>query len=414
MKPGKLLLVGGAEILHRVEIMRSFIELAGGPEGSFLILPTATSEPLKQIEKLRSWLSEAGVDPGRVEALELSAFVPGWGTGARDPRQVAKLEKARGLWILGGDQNAIATALLEEDGSDTPLLAAMRRRFAVEELALGGTSAGAAVMSDPMIGGGTSFGALALSPAACGSAGELSRPLVLARGLGLFAEGIIDQHFDTRARLGRLLVASIEGDGARRPAFGIAEATGLLRRGGEGRLSVVGQGAVIVLDPRSARASLVSTESGPRRKIEGAIIHCMTAGDSYLPEEGRFDFGSKETLGPGDEALAAELPEASGVLSAYGDLAGFAARMLLDNAPENLFLDSATGLRYARSLLVEEAPVPGGGTRSLGWELRLCRLDAGREGPSGGESRLFYDGRYSFENVRVDILPIDISIHRPA
>jgi cyanophycinase len=408
----KLLLVGGAEILHRAEIMRAFVELAGGPGGPFLILPTATSKPLKQIEKMRRWFSEAGVESSRVETLELSGFVPGWEGGARDARQLARLEVARGLWMLGGDQNEITARLLEAGGSDTPLLAAIRRRLAAGSLAVGGTSAGAAVMCDPMIGGGTSFGALALGRAARGAGGELSRELALLRGLGLFAEGLVDQHFDTRARLGRLLVAAIEGDVARRPAFGIAEATGLLRRGGAGGLSVVGSGSVIVLDPRSARLSFVPTESGLRRRIEGALIHCLTAGDSYEPGEGRIDFGSKEALGPADAALAAEFPEASGILSAYGDLAGFAARMLLDNQPEGLFLDPGTGRRYVRSLLVEESPGPGGVSRPLAWELRLGRIGLGGAGP--GESRLLYDGRYSFENVVVDIIPIDISIRRPA
>ena len=414
MRPGKLLLVGGAEILHRQEIMRSFVELAGGPSGPFLVAPTATSAPVKFTERLRSWLAEVGVDPSRVEVLEVSRHVPGWEAGARDPRQLEKVERAAGLWFLGGDQGAITSAFLEPGGGDSPLLAAIRRRYEAEELAVGGTSAGAAVMSDPMIGGGTSFGALALPRAARGADGELSRELSLLEGFGFFPEGIVDQHFDTRARLGRLLEAAMSEEGPRRLAFGIAEATGLRRVGSEGSLSAVGAGSVILLDARTARRFAVPTRAGPRTRVEGAVLHCMTAGDRFLPDEGGFDFGRKEAIEAGDAALDAEFPEASGVLSPYGDLAGFASRMLLDNDPGRLFLDPRTGLRYVRSLLVEEALLPGGDRAPLGWELRLYRLDPGPGRSGAGASRLHYDGRYSFENVRVDVIPLEIEIRRPA
>ena len=417
MSNGDLVIVGGAEVLERKTILSRFVELSGGPEGRFLVLASATGSPLEGFERQRRWLGEAGVAPERVELLRVSGKVDGWERGAWDGAELDRLERADGLWLLGGDQNLTIALLQDEAGGDSPLLAAIRRRAARSHaeggLVVGGTSAGAAVLSDPMLCAGTSFGALALPRAKGPGEAEMSPALLVGRGFGLFPEGVVDQHFDARARLARLAEAALVEDGARRPAFGIAEATALVYEGGPRRISVTRAGTVCVLDSRGAKRSLVPTKAGPRLRIEDLLFHCLTEGDSYFPGEERVDFGLKEELPPSGAAFASERPEASGVLSPYSRLADFAARMLLDNAPGLLFLDPRSGRRYARSLLVEETGLPEGGSACLGWEIRLGRHLPGREGPGRKEGRLYYDGRYSFENVYVDILPLEIDINRP-
>lgn len=417
MSSGDLVIVGGAEMLERKAILARFVELAGGPGGRFLVLASATGSPLEGFERQRRWLGETGVAPERVELLRVSAKVAGWERGAWDQAELARLEGADGLWLLGGDQNLTLALLRDEAGGDSPLLAAIRRRAARSRaeggLVVGGTSAGAAVLSDPMLCSGTSFGALALPRAESPGEAEMSPALLVRRGFGLFPEGIVDQHFDARARLARLAEAALVEDRARRPAFGIAEATALVYEGGPRRIGVVGTGTVCVLDPRGARRRLVPTKAGPRVAIEDLLLHCLTEGDSYFPGEDRLDFGAKEELLPSGAAFATERPEATGLLSPYSRLADFAARMLLDNDPGLLFLDPRSGRRYARSLLVEETALPGGGSACLGWEIRLGRQLPGQEGPGRKAARLHYDGRYSFENVYVDILPLEIDINRP-
>ncbi|MBL8965479.1 MAG: cyanophycinase [Spirochaetaceae bacterium] len=443
MTQGDMVIVGGAELLHRAAILHRFVDMAGGPGGRFAVLASATAAPLAGFEKMRAWLGELGVDPERVELLRVSGAVAGMERGAYEAAEVERLRRADGLWLLGGDQNATIALLRGEgggdSGGDSPLLAALRERAgrprAAGGLVVGGTSAGAAVLSDPMIGAGTSFGALALPRATAAGEAEMSSALYVLPGFGLFGEGMIDQHFDTRARLARLLEAALVEDGARRPAFGIAEATALVYEGASRRIGVVGAGALYIVDPRPAVRRFVPTAAGPRVAIQGALLHCLTEGDSYEAATGVFDFGDKRRLAPEDAAFATPRPEASGVLSPYGGLAEFAARMLLDNDPAGLFLDPATGRRYARSLLVEEAPDFDGQPRCLGWELRLGRRlpvpaagagaapSAAAYGPApsaAGEASseegcavLYYDGRYSFRDVVVDILPIEIQISRP-
>jgi len=429
MTQGDMVIVGGAEILHRAAILRRFVEMAGGPGGRFAVLASATASPLAGFEKMRAWLGEAGVAPERVELLRVSGAVAGMERGAYEAAEVERLRRADGLWLLGGDQNATIALLRGPDGRDSPLLAALRERAgrprAVGGLVVGGTSAGAAVLSDPMIGAGTSFGALALPRAKAAGEAEMSSALYVLSGFGLFTEGMIDQHFDTRARLARLLEAALVEDGARRPAFGIAEATALVYEGASRRIGVVGAGCLYIIDPRPAVRRLVPTSAGPRVSIQGALLHCLTEGDSYEAATEDFDFGGKRRLASEDAAFATPRPEASGALSPYGGLAEFAARMLLDNDPAGLFFDPATGRRYVRSLLVEEATDLDGLPRCLGWELRLGRLlpasegspsAKGAAGGAAGEERcaaLYHDGRYSFRDVVVDILPIEIQISHP-
>lgn len=69
------------------------------------------------------------------------------GDQARDPAVVARLESATGIWFTGGDQSRITAAL-----AGTPLLEAIRARN-LAGVPIGGTSAGAAIMSPLMITG---------------------------------------------------------------------------------------------------------------------------------------------------------------------------------------------------------------------------------------------------------------------
>jgi cyanophycinase len=124
---------------------------------------------------------------------------------ANDPEFVKPLTEATGVWLTGGDQVRLATTyhgtLVEKE-----LQKVLARGGAV-----GGTSAGAAIMSSLMIAGG-------------------SQEAEVGTGFGLLAGVVIDMHFQNRNRLHRLL-----GVLARHPectGVGIDEETALVVRGG--------------------------------------------------------------------------------------------------------------------------------------------------------------------------------------
>lgn len=170
-----------------------------------------------------------------------------WRDGASSTGEVAKLAAADGVWFVGGDQSRITATLRTRDGKDTPFLARLRARWRAGA-AIGGTSAGAAMMSGPMIVAGDSPAAVVLPLG--GPTGPLGEPLSMARGLGFFAFGLVDQHFDRRQRLGRLARALATLAPFQRLGFGIDENTALVVDPDGRQARVVGAGAVTVLDAR--------------------------------------------------------------------------------------------------------------------------------------------------------------------
>jgi cyanophycinase len=141
---------------------------------------------------------------------------------------------------------------------------------------VGGSSAGAAIMSEAMISGGDGFRGLLDPPATryADTEAEDEGRLYLARGLGFFGDGIVDQHFDHRARLGRLVKALGETGVAR--GFGIDEDTALVISGDARVGKVMGSGGVTVLDAAHARF-----ERGGKALASGLMLSLFPAGVSF-------------------------------------------------------------------------------------------------------------------------------------
>jgi cyanophycinase len=188
-----------------------------------------------------------------------------------------RLDSATGIWFSGGDQALVTAAL-----AGTPVLRAMQRRYR-EGAAIGGTSAGAAIMSDSMITGnqtppgdttgyyGDEYPAIA------------RRRVEIVPGLGFLPEAIVDQHFIRRERHNRLLSAVLE-----RPALlgvGIDESAAL-EVGPDGRWKVLGESAVVIYDARRAR---VTDGRQPSLGATGLRVHVLPAGGVFDPGSGGGD-----------------------------------------------------------------------------------------------------------------------------
>lgn len=272
---GTLVIVGGGLDAANSEIYGAL--LAARPEGApgIVIIPAASGESATSSRAAARALERHGAKAEDIVTIRLAVVddpsstevdESAWAANAHDPAEVAAIKRAGAIWFLGGDQARIIAALREKDGSDTPMLAAIRRRLAAGAV-VGGTSAGAAIMSEGMIGQGDSLGALLPE-----GAGE---PLELTRGLGFMPGALIDQHFGERARLGRLAVALTGNAAPHRIGFGIDEDTALVVHLGKGRAQVLGSGYVTLLDARSARRS-----AGQRVRIAGLRLGLAGAGDS--------------------------------------------------------------------------------------------------------------------------------------
>ena len=178
--------------------------------------------------------------------------------GDRDKLRV--LDDAAGIFFSGGDQLRITSQI-----GDTGIEAKVRALYERGGL-VAGTSAGASVMSDTMLVKGTSK--------------ETHRigDLHMAPGLGLMRNVIIDQHFAERGRFGRLIGAVAHNP--RVLGIGIDEDTAAIVE--EGRMRVVGDGAVYVVDGTGVTHSNVA-EASPEvtLSLHDVKVHVLAEGDAF-------------------------------------------------------------------------------------------------------------------------------------
>lgn len=137
---------------------------------------------------------------------------------------------------------------------------------------IAGTSAGASVMSETMVVGGSSDESYRI--------GDLH----MAPGLGLLPQVIIDQHFDECGRLGRLLGAVAQNP--RMLGIGIDEDTAIEVTGTS--FEAIGTGAVTIVDGAGVTRSNIA-EASPERtlSINDVRLHVLSAGDRFDLEQRR-------------------------------------------------------------------------------------------------------------------------------
>lgn len=253
--PGALVIIGGAEDkVGRRALLRRFVTLSGGRgKARIVVVPTASSvEPEMALVYTDAFT--------RLGAAEVTTVRPTSRRSADDPELAAVTSGATGIFMTGGNQLKLSqwvtgTAL------GNALVAAHRRGAAV-----GGTSAGASVMSSHMI----SLGGEGITPR--------HREAQLTVGLGILEGVVIDQHFDQRARYGRLM-AVVAGSPSLL-GIGIDEDTAAVVT--EARwLEVAGSGAVFVVDAQHAVSDAHEARSGAPLLLSGAVVHTLPSGSRF-------------------------------------------------------------------------------------------------------------------------------------
>jgi len=249
-----LLIIGGAEDkVGRATVLRRFVRLAGGRKARIVVIPSASAFPEEAVETYN-------VAFGRLGAPDVVVVNPRSRQAAADSALVGEMDNATGVFMTGGNQLKLSQLFV-----GTPLADAISRaheRGAV----VAGTSAGASIMSSFMI----SLGADGVTPR--------QRSSQLTSGLGLLPGVIIDQHFDQRARYGRLM--SLVASSPDLLGMGIDEDTAAEVRDGR-RLMVVGSGAVFVVDARGAVSDVPQARRHAPLLISGAVVHSLPGGATF-------------------------------------------------------------------------------------------------------------------------------------
>jgi cyanophycinase len=215
---GTLVIVGGGDI--PAAVWRRFVDLAGGEHARLVVIPTATEEadegPLHPGPACRCW-DEVYASRKVRSLVFLHTRRP---DQANDPAFVRPLTEATGVWFDGGNQGLLVAAY-KGSAVEREVKKVLARGGVV-----GGTSAGAAVMSEVMIRDGEEVAEVGV-------------------GFGLLPGVVVDQHFSQRQRQPRL-----EGVLAKYPQYlglGIDEETAVIVRGRS--LTVLGNNQVWVCWP---------------------------------------------------------------------------------------------------------------------------------------------------------------------
>ena len=263
---GPLFIVGGGP--RPDSLMGHFLELAGGPgQARIAVVPMSSADAQGALESLTAEMRALGAV--EVVSLLLSRDEALSGEG------LERLDGVTGIWFAGGVQTRHTAAL-----KGTPVEAALHDLHASGAV-VGGTSAGAAVMSGLMITGDERRRG-GDRPSRNGEAFvTIDRDnIVTEPGFGFFRRVIIDQHFVRRKRHNRLISLVLEHPHLL--GIGIDEGTALEVHP-DGRWIVRGESVVVVYDARGAR---VTPADGSTLGAAELRMHVLPAGAVYDPEPG--------------------------------------------------------------------------------------------------------------------------------
>ncbi|MFL5681501.1 MAG: cyanophycinase [Chloroflexota bacterium] len=251
MAEGTVIIIGGAEdkVRDRV-ILNRFVSLAGGPDATIAVVSTASSLGAEAGERYRQVFGELGVR--RVRPLHAVTRPQ-----ANDEATALAVRDATAVFLTGGNQLRLSSTI-----GGTRLADAILERFR-KGAVVAGTSAGASAMSSHMI----AFGASGATPK--------HRMAQISAGLGLLPGVIVDQHFQQRNRLGRLL--SVIAQNPSLLGIGVDEDTaGVV--GADHVLEVIGRGSITIVDGAASETDAWEIKGHRPLMISGVVLHSLPSG----------------------------------------------------------------------------------------------------------------------------------------
>ena len=262
MAEGHVMIIGGAEdkVRERV-ILARFIKLAGGTDARIAVISSASSLGPLAGEMYKRVFGELG-------ASDVSPIHATNRTQANDPDAARIVHDSTGIFMTGGNQLRLSSTI-----GGTALAQQIVRRHR-EGAVVAGTSAGASAMSTHMV----AFGASGATPK--------QRMVQMAAGLGILPGVIVDQHFEARNRLGRLLAIiasnpSLLGIGVDEDTCGVV--------GPDRVMEVIGRRSVTILDGAESETDAWEVKAHKPVMISNVVLHS-------LPSGYRFDLERRERV----------------------------------------------------------------------------------------------------------------------
>lgn len=385
-KNGIAIILGGALKYDNDVVWQRIVDLAGGKGAKFAVLATASDEPDKTAAQIIDVLTKHGAVAEHIPvAPKLAPQFKGGDArkAAHDSELVAKIKSSRGVFFSGGAQERITDTLLDADGKQTPVLAAIWHVFNQGGL-VAGTSAGAAIMSTTMFRDAPDVLNVLKFGARDGKE--------IDRGLGFAgAELFVDQHFLKRGRLGRMLPVMMQKN--YQLGLGVDENSGAIIRGDD--IEIIGSKGALVADLGEAAIDKSLREFN----LKNAKITYLERGDHFNLKTKSVTPSARKVAGKKLDANAEKYSPYFSTDVFYPDILGDttivnAISNLIDNKQE-----SVVGLAFSG------IPADGDRAPDLGFEFRFRK---------GKDSYGFFTGamggeNYTVVNIYLDVLPINMS-----
>jgi cyanophycinase len=251
---GKLFIIGGGS--RPDAMVDRIIKEAGLQQGGYgIILPMSSEDPDSAVYYANQQFIKKGI-----KTVYGVIFRKGENYSAQ---KLDSVRNAKLIYISGGDQVRFMGVV-----QGTDIETAIHDAYNKGSL-IGGTSAGAAVMSKIMITGNE------LKHPDYASTFKSIEPANIETkpGLGFIENAIVDQHFVRRSRYNRLISAVIEYPDVK--GIGIDEATAILVSGNTAE--VVGDSQVIVFEnPKRSKI-----EKGGKLSAKGIVMNIYLAGETF-------------------------------------------------------------------------------------------------------------------------------------
>ncbi|MGJ8684885.1 MAG: cyanophycinase [Nonlabens sp.] len=237
-------------------ILYHVVKESGGSNANIVVIPTASSIPVEVGENYLEAFHTLGCK--NVTVLDIRSK-----EDSEKQTSIDLIKNADGIMFSGGDQSKITDKI----GGTTIHQILLDRYLNEEGFVIAGTSAGAMVMANEMIAGGSATESF------------IKGAVNMYKGLSLIPELIIDTHFIRRGRFGRQSEAI-----AKFPSLvgiGLAEDTGMIIKNGRD-CTVIGSGMVIVFDGSTFQHNNEKIlDEGTPMTIANMTVHVLSNSDQY-------------------------------------------------------------------------------------------------------------------------------------
>ncbi len=260
---GTLIAIGGNEDkLDDMRVLKRVVSEARGRDTKVEVITTASENPRIMSENYEKAFKRIGVDS--FGSINIASRYE-----AADRSLEDRVKDADLIFFTGGDQLRLSSIL-----GGSFFLETVFQRF-LDGAVIAGTSAGAAALSETMIYDGE------------GSSGLLKGSISMGPGIGFISDMVIDTHFISRSRIGRLF--QVVATNPSILGIGLCDDTAIKIRK-ENVLEVFGSGLVIVVDGNHLKNSNISKISkGEPIAVENFHVHSLSEG--Y-----RYNFGDRKFL----------------------------------------------------------------------------------------------------------------------